>query len=75
MFLELPNKRIYPDYYILIKNPIALNKIKKRIDHSYYNSLDDFKADFYQMFENARTYNEEGSMIYDDANALEASCI
>ncbi|CCJ30808.1 unnamed protein product, partial [Pneumocystis jirovecii] len=73
MFLELPNKRIYPDYYILIKNPIALNKIKKRIDHSYYNSLDDFKADFYQMFENARTYNEEGSMIYDDANALEAS--
>ncbi|KAG5519873.1 hypothetical protein PMAC_000150 [Pneumocystis sp. 'macacae'] len=73
MFLELPNKRIYPDYYILIKKPIALNKIKKRLDSSYYNSLDEFKADFYQMFENARTYNEEGSMIYDDANALEAS--
>ncbi|KTW30206.1 hypothetical protein T552_00684 [Pneumocystis carinii B80] len=71
MFLELPNKRIYPDYYILIKNPIALNKIKKRLDNSYYTSLDDFKADFHQMFENARTYNEEGSMIYDDANALE----
>ncbi|EMR10860.1 hypothetical protein PNEG_01006 [Pneumocystis murina B123] len=71
MFLELPNKRIYPDYYMLIKNPIALNKIKKRLDSSYYTSLDDFKADFYQMFENARTYNEEGSMIYDDANALE----
>ncbi|QSL66664.1 hypothetical protein MERGE_001048 [Pneumocystis wakefieldiae] len=71
MFLELPNKRIYPDYYMLIKNPIAMNKIKKRLDSSYYTSLDDFKADFYQMFENARTYNEEGSMIYDDANALE----
>ncbi|KAG4304595.1 hypothetical protein PORY_001988 [Pneumocystis oryctolagi] len=71
LFLELPNKRIYPDYYILIKNPIALNKIKKRLDGFYYNSLDEFKADFHQMFENARTYNEEGSMIYEDANALE----
>ncbi|KAG5440202.1 hypothetical protein PCANB_001771 [Pneumocystis canis] len=71
MFLELPNKRVYPDYYMLIKNPIALNKIKKRLDSSYYNSLDEFKADFHQMFENARIYNEEKSMIYEDANVLE----
>lgn len=71
IFLELPSKRFYPDYYILIKNPIACDVIQKRINNNTYQMLAEFRADFKLMFDNARIYNEEGSMVVQDANALE----
>jgi hypothetical protein len=30
-----------------------------------------FKEDFATIWQNARTYNEEGSLVVEDANALE----
>ena len=30
-FMRLPSRRVYPDYYEEIENPIALGKIKQRI--------------------------------------------
>lgn len=73
LFLELPSKRIYPDYYVLIKNPIACDVIQKRINNGTYQMLAEFKADFKLMFDNARIYNEEGSLVVDDANELQES--
>ncbi|ANB11950.1 SWI/SNF catalytic subunit SNF2 [Sugiyamaella lignohabitans] len=71
LFLERPPKRIYPDYYLLIENPIACDIIRKRINDAYYQSLPQFREDFRLMFRNARTYNEEGSFVVQDANILE----
>jgi ATP-dependent helicase STH1/SNF2 len=73
LFLELPSKKFYPDYYILTKEPIALDKIRKRLEDIHYNCIDEFKADFRLMFDNARSYNEEGSVVHDDAVYLEVS--
>lgn len=71
LFMELPDKREYRDYYAIIKRPISLEMIRKRISACHYTSLQGFKEDFRTIFENAREYNEEGSLVVDDANALE----
>jgi ATP-dependent helicase STH1/SNF2 len=71
LFMELPDRREYRDYYAIIKRPISLEMIRKRIDGNFYNSLQVFKEDFRTIWQNARTYNEEGSLVVEDANALE----
>lgn len=75
LFEELPDAIDYPDYYEEIQNPIALDGIKQKIDSESYKSLDDFVADFYLMFDNARTYNAEGSSVYADAEELNVGLI
>ncbi|KAI9005360.1 SNF2 family N-terminal domain-containing protein [Gaertneriomyces semiglobifer] len=67
LFKNLPHRQSYPDYYKLIKSPIALDMIKHRMTHAYYKSLEDFVSDFHLMFANAMQYNLEGSEVYNDA--------
>lgn len=71
LFMELPDRREYRDYYAIIKRPISLEMIRKRIAGNHYTSLQEFKEDFRTIWQNARTYNEEGSLVVEDANALE----
>ncbi|KAK6349608.1 hypothetical protein TWF696_005892 [Orbilia brochopaga] len=70
-FVVLPSKKLYPDYYKIIAKPISFDMIRKRIDREEYMSLNEFKDDFLTMFANAKLYNEEGSMVYEDAVAME----
>lgn len=67
IFMELPSKDEYPDYYQVIKNPIALQDIKAKIDAREYRQLAQFKADIDQMAANAKKYNVKGSQVYEDA--------
>ncbi|KAJ3183529.1 hypothetical protein HDU87_006854 [Geranomyces variabilis] len=67
LFIALPPKAHYPDYYEIIKSPIAMDMILHRLRHVYYKSIDQFVADFHLMFANAMHYNLEGSEVYDDA--------
>lgn len=71
LFLVKPPKKYYPDYYILIKRPIALDAIKKKINEKRYSTLREMLEDLHLMFSNARIYNEEGSLVYEDALSLE----
>lgn len=73
IFLRLPTKSDYPDYYEIIKNPIDMDRIQSRINK--YDSLDEIVQDFALMFENACTYNEPDSQIYKDALALQQICV
>lgn len=70
-FLEKPSKKLYPDYYQIIPHPIDMNTILKNIETDRYGTVDDAVGDYRLMFNNCRKYNEENSMIYDDANMLE----
>ena len=65
------SKADVPDYYDIIKQPIAMSTIRKRITSNYYKSVLDFWEDFRLMFNNARTYNQEGSWVYNDAEEME----
>ncbi|CAO3640243.1 unnamed protein product [Cunninghamella blakesleeana] len=71
LFLDLVSKKDYPIYYTMIKNPIAMKIIKKRIHSPYYKTIHQFRADFDLMFDNARTFNEEGSFVYEDADEMQ----
>lgn len=71
LFMEKPSKKLYPDYYEVIRQPIDLNTIKANIDNDRYTSIQQAVGDYRLMFSNCRQYNEENSMIYEDANILE----
>ncbi|GAA5906919.1 uncharacterized protein JCM6883_005730 [Sporobolomyces salmoneus] len=70
LFNELPNKRDYADYYLLIRNPISLKEIKKKISKGLYPDCNAFANDIYLMLQNAMTYNDEGSIVYQDTLLL-----
>ncbi|KAJ3265203.1 hypothetical protein HDU77_006058 [Chytriomyces hyalinus] len=72
IFEVLPPKRGFKDYYEIIQSPICLEQIQKKINGMKYFSLHEMVADFTLLFENARSYNAEGSDVYNDALVLEA---
>lgn len=74
-FIELPDKYDYPDYYQIIKNPICMNTIKKKINKKEYQSLKQFRQDIGLLCNNCRTYNEDTSLLYADANLIEQTCL
>ncbi|EMC97393.1 hypothetical protein BAUCODRAFT_68199 [Baudoinia panamericana UAMH 10762] len=74
-FLDLPPRASYPDYYQLIKEPIAMKQIEKKINTKQYQSLRQFRADIGLLCKNCRQYNEDGSVLYNDANMIEDACV
>ncbi|KAI9143118.1 hypothetical protein BKA69DRAFT_1037237 [Paraphysoderma sedebokerense] len=70
VFVDLPSRTEYPDYYKVIKNPISLSIIKGKIDSNAYTSVNDLVSDFELMFSNCKTYNVPGSFLYQDATDL-----
>ncbi|KAL6428034.1 hypothetical protein ACFW04_008427 [Cataglyphis niger] len=71
MFMEKPSKKLYPDYYQVIAEPIDMLAIEANIKAEKYQNESELIQDFKLMFNNCRQYNEEGSLIYEDANTLE----
>ncbi|ORX71159.1 hypothetical protein DL89DRAFT_274414 [Linderina pennispora] len=55
LFLEVPSKRDYPDYYMIIRHPIAMKNIRKKVRSAHYLTVEDFHKDWKLMFDNART--------------------
>ncbi|KAF0526036.1 ATP-dependent helicase STH1/SNF2 [Gigaspora margarita] len=72
LFIELPSRKKYPYYYQQIEHPIAINLIRQKISRDEYSSAEQFKNDVYLMFDNARTFNIEGSQVYSDAEMMQA---
>lgn len=70
-FLDLPPRQLYPDYYDLIRNPICMKQIETKINKKHYQSLKQFQADVTLLCNNCRQYNEDGSVLYQDANLIE----
>ncbi|PFH60670.1 hypothetical protein XA68_10582 [Ophiocordyceps unilateralis] len=70
-FVKLPPKRDYADYYVIIQNPICMNQIQTRIKKDEYGCLGDLRKDVELMIRNCQTYNEDGSILYQDAQTME----
>ncbi|EMR08322.1 hypothetical protein PNEG_03162 [Pneumocystis murina B123] len=67
IFEELPDKKEVPDYYEVIKKPMALNVIKENVNKNLYNVFHEFITDVAQIYYNAKLYNRRSSVIYSDA--------
>ncbi|OJD26351.1 hypothetical protein ACJ73_02266 [Blastomyces percursus] len=74
-FMKPPPKSHYPDYYMIIQTPIAMDMIRKKINREEYRSVKEFREDIRLLCSNARTYNEDGSVLFQDANDIEALCV
>ena len=70
-FMELPPKKLYPDYFMLIKQPIAMDIIESRVNKKQYLNLRELQDDVGLLATNARTYNEDGSVLFQDATTIE----
>ncbi len=53
-----------PDYFDIIKKPMDLSSIKKKLDAGEYKDPWEFVDDVWLMFENAWTYNKKNSRVY-----------
>lgn len=70
-FEKLPDKITESQYYTVIREPIALDLIKRKAKRKKYQSVEHFMKDMDLMFENAKMYNEDDSEIYKDAVELQ----
>lgn len=60
-----------PDYFEIIKKPMDMGCIKKRLENNYYWSAEEAITDFNQMFTNCYIYNKSGEDIVIMAKSLE----
>ncbi|XP_036413426.1 bromodomain-containing protein 3-like isoform X2 [Colossoma macropomum] len=60
-----------PDYYKIIKNPMDMGTIKKRLENGFYWNAQECIQDFNTMFTNCYIYNKPGDDIVMMAEGLE----
>uniref|UniRef100_A0A8C6X267 Bromodomain testis-specific protein n=1 Tax=Naja naja TaxID=35670 RepID=A0A8C6X267_NAJNA len=60
-----------PDYYNIVKEPMDLTTIQKRLEHQYYTCAAECIEDFKTMFANCYLYNKPGDDIVFMAQELE----
>jgi len=59
------------DYHKIIKKPMDLGTIKKRLENNYYRESKECLNDFKTMFTNCYVYNKPGEDIVVMAQTLE----
>lgn len=59
-----------PDYFDVIKSPMHLDLVRKKLDNAIYSDLEAFAADTRLVFENAILYNGESSEVGELAQTM-----
>ena len=70
VFHRKVNKRSLPDYYDVIKEPVALSTLKSKRVTKEYKTFADFVRDCALIPHNAQTYNRPEAGAYQDAIVL-----
>ncbi|KAI8643214.1 Bromodomain-containing protein [Parasitella parasitica] len=72
-FLEPVDPIVFkiPDYFDIIKSPMDLGTIDKKLKAEQYPTLAAFKADVQLVFDNCFLYNNAGDPVTQDAKKLE----
>lgn len=67
LFHRKVNRRVIPEYYETIKEPIALSTIKQKIHARAYRDFSEFVRDFALIPHNAQVFNRQDSGAFQDA--------
>ena len=71
-FQQLPDRQAIPEYFAIVRQPIALSTIRQKIIKKAYATFKDFVRDFTFIFHNAKVFsNESSSQVYKDAIILQ----
>lgn len=71
-FLQPVSAKDVPDYYRVIKNPMDLSEMHRRIMKGTYKCLKDFETDFFLIISNCYHYNGSTTQYNKCAQNLEA---
>ncbi|KAF7302760.1 RSC complex protein [Mycena chlorophos] len=70
MFMELPSKKEWPQYYLTIAQPRCLEAIHRKVKDKTYSTMSEFADEVELVFGNAMSFNQEHTQIWEDALAL-----
>ncbi|KAI5171791.1 histone acetyltransferase [Nematocida sp. LUAm3] len=70
-FLEPVNGEDVKDYYTIIKNPMDLSTVEKKIENNEYKSFEEMDKDINLVITNCCTYNAPGTQYAKCAKALD----
>lgn len=59
-----------PDYFDVVKNPMHLELVKKKLENAIYPDMETFERDVKLVFENAILYNGENSEVGELAQTM-----
>lgn len=69
-FLTLPPRSDHPHYYEVIKLPLAIDDIERKLRDNAYATVTQVESDFKRMVQNAKDYNTSGSEVFEDAERI-----
>ncbi|RVE50254.1 hypothetical protein evm_005089 [Chilo suppressalis] len=64
IFTEPVDLNEVPDYSSVVKHPMDLSTMGKKLDRGAYRTVDDVEADFTLMIDNCLTYNNKDTVFY-----------
>jgi hypothetical protein len=70
LFIDVPDAKLYPDYYRIIKNPVCLKGITKKLRDAQYTTVTHITYDMDLLEANAKLYNGPGSFVGLDAEHI-----
>ncbi|CAG9856159.1 unnamed protein product [Phyllotreta striolata] len=73
-FLKPVNKKLVKDYYNIVKRPMDLETISKKVAAHKYHSRHEFLVDIEQILENCILYNGKDSTFTEKAEGLVKAC-
>ncbi|KAA0201313.1 hypothetical protein HAZT_HAZT007454 [Hyalella azteca] len=73
-FLDAVDPSEVPDYYKVVRQPMDLRTIERRVKDHHYNRLADFVGDIILLLDNCRLYNPPNSSFVSCAATLESFC-
>ncbi|XP_045454255.1 bromodomain-containing protein 1 [Melitaea cinxia] len=63
-----------PDYSTIVKHPMDLSTMGKKLDKGAYKTIDDVEADFQLMVDNCLTYNNKDTVFYKAGIKMREQC-
>ena len=60
LFVPKVDPRLVPDYYTIIKNPMWIGEIERRLAQRQYQAPQEFADDFRLVWSNCKIYNKKG---------------
>lgn len=67
-----PLKMGIPEYAKIIKKPMDLSTMKKKLDAGEYPTAEKFRDDFKLMIKNCMTFNPPGNPVHEAGKALQS---
>ncbi|XP_068623431.1 bromodomain-containing protein homolog [Battus philenor] len=75
VFTEPVDLQEVPDYSSVVKHPMDLSTMGKKLDRGAYKTIDDVEADFQLMIDNCLTYNNKDTVFYKAGVKMREQCL